>query len=88
MTMENEMTAEYANGYMAGVDAERARVIEVINNEMNARPKPAPLDISHWTNYLLKLINVDGRSRTEVLEEMADGMVQDMINKLTNKDKE
>jgi len=86
--MENEMTAEYANGYMAGVDAERARVVEVINAEMNARPKPAPSDISHWTNYLLQLIEVDGRSRNEILEEMADGMVNDMINNLLKKEEE
>jgi hypothetical protein len=86
--MENEMTAEYANGYMAGVDAERARVVEVINNEMNSRPKPAPSDISHWTNYLLQLIEVDGRSRNEILEEMADGMVNDMINNLLKKEEE
>jgi hypothetical protein len=86
--MENEMTAEYANGYMAGVDAERARVVEVINNEMNSRPKPAPSDIAHWTNYLLQLIKVDGRNRNEILEEMADGMVNDMINNLLKKEEE
>lgn len=86
--MENEMTAEYANGYMAGVDAERARVVELINNEMDSCPKPAPDVIGHWTNYLLSLINVDGRSRTEVLEEMAHEMVESMIAKLLDKDKE
>jgi hypothetical protein len=86
--MENEMTAEYANGYMAGVDAERARVVELINNEMNSRPKPAPEFIEHWTKYILSLINVDGRSRNEVLEEMAHEMVEGMIAKLLDKDKE
>lgn len=86
--MENEMTAEYANGYMAGVDAERARVVELINYEMNARPKPAPKDVAHWTKYLLQMISVDGRSRNEILEEMAGEMVTDMINNLMKKDEE
>jgi hypothetical protein len=86
--MENEMTAEYANGYMAGVDAERARVVELINHEMNSRPKPAPDFIEHWTTYILSLINVDGRSKNEILNEMAHEMVESMIAKLLDKDKE
>ena len=82
--MENEMTAEYANGYMAGVDAERKRILDLINEELELRPKPAPLEVKHWTDYLVKLINLEG-PRQEVLNSMAKELVADMLKRLEDK---
>jgi hypothetical protein len=86
--MEKEMTAEYANGYMAGVEAERTRITDLINSEMTSRPKPAPQMIEHWNKYLLQLINIDGRSKADILDEIAEELIDGMLNKLIERDEE
>lgn len=86
MEQEQEMTAEYANGYMAGVDAERKRIVDLINYEIEARPKPTPTPVEHWTSYLLKLIEVDGKSRDEILSEIAHEVVAKMLKNLEERD--
>lgn len=86
--MENEMTAEYANGYMAGVDAERKRVVDMITHELTSRPANAPPHLIHWTNYLLAIISVDGRSRKEILDELSDKLISDMLKDMEERKEE
>jgi hypothetical protein len=86
--VSEELTAEYAQGYMDGVTATRDDITKMINLEMTSRETPPPLPIKYWTEYLLDMINSNGRDRQEIIEEAAGQYLRALLMQLVEQEEE
>jgi hypothetical protein len=83
---EKELTAEYVTAYMEGSVATRKEITDLIVREMTTRQGPPPAQIKYWTEYLLELINSNGRNPEEILQESGERVVMDMIKHMIMQD--